>query len=229
VNIPGYAYFGREPYSTVDRIERRFQFTDTVSLVRGNHTFKMGGDVSLIQLRSGKQQIFELDYGGDVNFGGLAVSNFGLPDSVSLPSGQSVQLFGATGLQTYGLGIPTTYIQGIGASNEPFDNLPFAIFAQDSWRATRKLTVNYGLRYDVEITPLFAPATAVNAAAENALGVIEGIPRTTITLRRDWESRGIRSGMGRRSSARATDCSTIIRCWRSRLMRRRRMAGGRCN
>ena len=31
VNIPGYAYFGREPYSTVDRIERRFQFTDHVS------------------------------------------------------------------------------------------------------------------------------------------------------------------------------------------------------
>jgi hypothetical protein len=29
----------------------------------------------------------------------------------------------------------------------------------------------------VEITPLFAPATAVNAAAEKALGVIEGIPR----------------------------------------------------
>ena len=76
VNIPGFAYFGREPYSTVDRIERRFQFTDQVSLVRGNHTFKMGGDFNLIQLRSGKQQIFELDYGGDVNFGGLAVSNF---------------------------------------------------------------------------------------------------------------------------------------------------------
>src|SRR5712664_695028 len=28
VNIPGFAYFGREPYSTVDRIERRFEFTD---------------------------------------------------------------------------------------------------------------------------------------------------------------------------------------------------------
>ena len=169
VNIPGYAYFGREPYSTVDRIERRFQFTDNVTVVRGTHTFKMGGDFNLVQLRSGKQQIFELDYGGDVNFGGLAVSNFGLPNSITLPSGQSVQLFGATGLQTYGLGIPTTYIQGIGQSNQPFDNLPFAIFAQDSWRATRKLTLNYGLRYDVEITPLFAPATA-GAAAENALG-----------------------------------------------------------
>jgi hypothetical protein len=177
VNIPGYAYFGREPYSTVDRIERRYEFTDHVSIIRDNHTFKVGGDFNLIQLRSSKQQIFELDYGGDVNFGGLAVSNFGLPDSVTLPNGQAVQLFGATGLQAYGLGIPTTYIQGIGQSSQPFDNIPIAFFGQDSWRATRKLTFNYGLRYDVEITPMFAHATAVNAAAENALGVVEGIPR----------------------------------------------------
>src|SRR5438105_11433941 len=32
----------------------------------------MGGDYNLIQLRSKKAQIFELDFGGDVNFGGLA-------------------------------------------------------------------------------------------------------------------------------------------------------------
>ena len=137
----------------------------------------MAATFNLVQLRSGKQQIFELDYGGDVNFGGFAVSNFGLPDSVPLPGGSTVQLFGATGLQTYGLGIPTTYIQGIGQSNQPFDNIPVAFFGQDSWRATRKLTFNFGLRYDVEITPLFAPATSVNADAEKALGVVEGIPR----------------------------------------------------
>src|SRR5215470_8536007 len=177
VNIPGYAYFGREPYSVVNRVERRFQFADNVTLVQGNHTFKMGGDFSLLQFRSTKDQIFELDFGGVVNFGGLAVSNFGLPNSVTLPSGQVVQLFGTTGLQSYGLGIPTTYIQGIGKANQPYDNLPFAFFWQDSWRATRKLTINYGVRYDVELSPLFGPATAVNAAAENALGVIEGIPR----------------------------------------------------
>jgi hypothetical protein len=80
VNVPGYAYFGREPYSTVDRVERRFQFSDNVTLVRGNHTFKMGGDFSLLQFRTTKAQIFELDFGGVVNFGGLAVSNFGLPE-----------------------------------------------------------------------------------------------------------------------------------------------------
>jgi hypothetical protein len=163
VNIPGFAYFGREPYSTVDRIERRFEFTDHVSLVRGNHTFKIGGDYNLIQLRSKKAQIFELDFGGDVNFGGLALFGSSVP--------------GTNGLQSYGLGIPQSYIQGIGNSNSPFDNIPMGFFAQDSWRVNRHFTVNYGVRYDVEISPLFAPATAVNAAAEKALGVVEGIPR----------------------------------------------------
>jgi len=168
VNIPGFAYFGREPYSTVDRIERRIEFTDTIAKTFGRHTFKFGADYNLIQLRSAKAQIFELDFGGVANFGGISAGTFN-SNFASLP--------GATGLQAYGLGIPTTYIQGIGNSNQPFDNIPIGLFAQDSWKISRKLTLNYGVRYDVEITPLFAPATAVNAAAEKALGVVEGIPR----------------------------------------------------
>ena len=162
VNIPGIGYFGREPYSPVDRIERRFEFTDNVSLVRGKHAFKIGGDYNLIQLRSKKQQIFQLDFGGDVNFGGISIGA-GVPN--------------VTGLQAYGLGLPQSYIQGIGSSNNPFDNIPMGFFFQDNWRINRHLTVNYGVRYDVEISPLFAPGTALNAAAEKALGVVEGIPR----------------------------------------------------
>src|SRR4029077_4634125 len=56
VNLPGFASFGREPFSPVNRIERRWEFTDNETLVRGNHTFKMGGDYNLIQLRSSKSQ-----------------------------------------------------------------------------------------------------------------------------------------------------------------------------
>src|SRR5205814_7899153 len=52
---------------------------------------------------------------------------------------------------------------------------PFAF--HDSGRTNRHLTANYEVRYDLEISPLVAPATAVNAAAEDALGVGEGIPR----------------------------------------------------
>jgi len=208
VNIPGYAYFGREPYSTVDRIERRFEFTDNATLTRGRHTLKFGADVNIIQLRSKKQQIFQLDFGGDVNFGGLPADTFGLPDCLggtgpSCTGGVAVP--GLTALQAYGLGIPTTYIQGIGTSNEPFDNLPFGFFAQDTWRLTRNLTLNYGLRYDLEISPLFAPATAVNAAAEKSLGVIEGIPRdyknVAPRIGIAWDPRGdsktvVRAGYG---------------------------------
>jgi len=208
VNIPGYAYFGREPYSTVDRIERRFEFTDNTTLTRGRHTFKLGEDINVIQIRSKKQQIFELDFGGDVNFGGLPADTFGLPDCLggtgaSCSGGVAVP--GLTALQAYGLGIPTTYIQGIGTSNEPFDNLPFGFFAQDTWRLTRNLTLNYGLRYDFEISPLFAPATAVNAAAEKSLGIIEGIPRdyknVAPRIGIAWDPRGdsktvVRAGYG---------------------------------
>jgi len=173
VNIPGFAYFGREPYSPVNRIERRFEFTDNISFVRGKHTFKMGADINVIQLRSSKKQIFELDFGGDVNFGGFAASTFGFPNSIP----GVTTLPGTTAIQSYGLGIPVTYIQGIGSSNQPFDNLPFGFFWQDNWRLNRHLTFNYGVRYDVEITPLFAPLPGINAAAEKAVGVIEGIPR----------------------------------------------------
>jgi hypothetical protein len=188
VNIPGYAYFGREPYSPVDRIERRFEFTDNVTLVRGKHTFKMGGDFNLIQLRSKKQQIFQLDFGGVVNFGGIATSTV-TADAIHDCYGASgaghdgtcapgeISLPGTTPAQAYGLGIPQSYIQGIGTSNNPFDNVPMGFFLQDNWRMNRHLTVNYGVRYDVEISPLFAPATPLNAAAEKAVGVVEGIPR----------------------------------------------------
>ena len=216
VNIPGYAYFGREPYSTVDRIERRFEFTDNATLTRGRHTFKFGADTNIIQLRSKKQQIFQLDFGGDVNFGAIAADSLGFPDCVNPSTAAThtgtcaqgelaLNLPSLTGLQAYGLGIPTTYIQGIGTSNEPFDNLPFGFFAQDTWRLTRNLTLNYGLRYDFEITPLFAPATAVNAAAEKSLGVVEGIPRdyknVAPRIGLAWDPRGdgktvVRAGYG---------------------------------
>jgi hypothetical protein len=182
VNIPGTAFFGREPYSPVDRIERRFQFADQVSVVRGNHSFKMGGDFNLVQLRSKKSQIFQLDFGGDITFGGLPASAFVGTNCVGGTGSNcagGIALPGTTGLQSYGLGIPSEFIQGIGTSNAPFDNIPISLFWQDNWRVNRKLALNYGVRYDVEISPLFAPATPLNAAAEKGLGVIEGIPRDT--------------------------------------------------
>jgi hypothetical protein len=164
VNITGFAFFGREPFSTVDRIEHRFQWTDNVTVVHGKHTFKTGVDTNLIQVRSKKQQVFELNFGGLFNFGALSSSFLGpgLPDF--------------TAVQAYGLGLPTVFIQGIGHSNRPFNNTAVGAFWQDSWKIVPRLTLNYGVRYDIELTPTFRPGTQLNQIAEPALGVLEGIP-----------------------------------------------------
>jgi hypothetical protein len=106
VNITGFAFFGREPFSTVDRIERRYQWTDSISWIRGHHNWKAGADVNIIQLRTNKEQIFELNFGGIFNFGGLTASQVGLPSSVG-----GVAVPGIIAPQAYGLGLPQVFIQ----------------------------------------------------------------------------------------------------------------------
>ena len=144
VDILGVASFGREPFTTVNRIERRAQFTDDITWIKGHHTLKFGVDINLVQLRSGTSQ-FQLDFGGLYRFSSVSLSS-SLPPQATL-----------TGVQAYGLGEPSAFLQGMGSSYRPFDNPAFAGFAQDSWQVTRRLTVNYGLRYDVRtLTALHA-------------------------------------------------------------------------
>jgi hypothetical protein len=171
-NITGYAFFGREPFSTVDRIERRYQWTNNLSWMKGNHILKMGVDVNVIQLRSSKEQFFELNFGGLFNFGGLAASQFGLPSTIG-----GVAVPSIIAPQAYGLGLPQVFIQGIGNSNKPMNNYPIGAFVQDSWRIHPRLTLNFGLRYDVEFSPIFEAATELNRTAEAIFNVVEGIPR----------------------------------------------------
>ena len=200
VNITGFAFFGREPFSTVDRIERRWQGTDNVSWTRGRHNVKFGTDLNLVQVTTATQQIFELNFGGVYNFGSLSASQLGFPGTFA---GQAVPSESA--VQAYGLGLPQVLIQGIGNSKRPFNNKEMGFFIQDSWKIHPRLTLNYGLRYDLELTPLFTPATALNAAAEKAFGVVQGIPRDKNNfaprLALAWDPRGdgrtvVRAGVG---------------------------------
>jgi len=166
VNLTGFAFFGREPFTTEDRVERRFQWTDNLTWTKGGHSFKFGGDVNLIKINTNASQIFTLNYGGVYTFGSLDAGAFGFPSA--FPSFNAVQ--------SYGLGVPTTYFQGIGNTNFPSTDKSLGVFAQDSWKINRKLTLNYGVRYDIEWAPIFPPATALNAAAAQAQGVLQGIP-----------------------------------------------------
>jgi hypothetical protein len=180
-NISGTAFIGRELFSPVDRTERRIQFADNLTWVTGNHTFKFGGDINFIDIPSA---VFELNFAGLFNFGPFAAGNLnaafgqlGAPD--------------LTPVQAYGLGLPSTYIQGFGDPVSRIKNRPLAFFAQDSWKIHPRLTINYGIRYDVELTETIEPvsfsdplsgislSTADLLAAQDAVGVQQGIPRDT--------------------------------------------------
>jgi hypothetical protein len=159
VDIVGYAYFGREPYSYVQRVEKRYQFTDNFSWSIGRHNTKFGVDFNYIPI----QATFTVNYGGLFDFGSDAL----------LPG---VPAFSA--VQAYGLGIPSGFVQGLGNPTDSFSNKPLGLFWQDSWRVSNNLTFNYGVRYDVEFPPKFAaPIGLANTAQTgyNFLGIQKGI------------------------------------------------------
>jgi hypothetical protein len=169
VNIPGFAFFGREPYSFIQRVEHRYQFTDNFSWTIGRHDMKLGGDFNYIPITA----TFTVNYGGEYTFGAQDV----FPAAIAPPAGTAFPQFNA--IQAYGAGIPTDYVQGIGNPNDSLSNKPLGFFWQDSWRVRSNLTFNYGIRYDVEFPPQLAPPNALALAAYNQLGLQKGIQTDT--------------------------------------------------
>ncbi len=168
VNIPGYAYFGREPYSYIQRVEQRYQFTDNFSWTFGRHQTKFGVDFNYLPITA----IFTVNYGGVYDFGGISAAQLG----ISVPG---LTVPGLSAVQAYGAGLPGDFIQGLGSPSDSFSNKPLGVFWQDSWRATPKLTVNYGVRYDVEFAPKFKPPDALAQAGYNYLALQKGIQTDT--------------------------------------------------
>jgi len=175
-NISGVAFIGRELFSPVVRTENRYAYTDTLSWVAGNHTFKFGGDANFVSVSA----LFELNFAGLFNFGGLSASTLA-PFPGNAPS--------FTPVQQYGLGFPGNFVQGFGNPNSKLKNRPFAAFAQDSWKIRPNLTLNYGVRYDYELTDQLPvqdfvdPLSGLSVPAANtqafydAFRVQQGFPR----------------------------------------------------
>ena len=170
VNIPGYAYFGREPYSYIQRTEQRYQFTDNFSWTVGRHNTKFGGDFNYI----GTDAIFTVNYGGVYDFGTFSSANLGFISPI--PGDPFPNL---SAVQAYGAGLPGDFIQGFGSPHGSFPNKPLAAFWQDSWRVRPTVTLNYGVRYDIEFPPQFASPGALALAAYNELGLQKGIQTDT--------------------------------------------------
>jgi hypothetical protein len=180
-NISGTAFIGRELFSPVVRTETRYEWTDSLNFVTGSHTFKFGGDYASVNIPSA---IFELNFAGLYNFGGLSATSL-----ADFPTVGAATPPDFTPVQQYGLGLPTNYIQGFGNPVSRIKNKPIAWFAQDSWKIRHNFTLNYGIRYDYELTQQIAPVGVTDPfsgivvsandmlAAQNAINVQQGFPR----------------------------------------------------
>ncbi|HXF42443.1 MAG TPA: TonB-dependent receptor [Pyrinomonadaceae bacterium] len=182
-NITDTAFIGRELFSPVDRTETRYQFANNLNIVAGSHTLKFGADFNFVEI---PRALFELNFAGLFNFGEFASTNI-----AAFPTIGSLTPPPFTPVQSYGLGLPSIYIQGFGNPISKIKNKPIAFFAQDSWKLHPRFTLNYGVRYDVELTETIAPTpfrdplTGISLssndilAAQDAVGVQQGFPRDT--------------------------------------------------
>jgi hypothetical protein len=132
VDIGGGFNIGNGWEGELPQVGNSFQFSDNLSWVKGSHTIKFGADAR----RSRFDQTLYYNVSGNSTF-----------DS----SGTNAVL-SADNYPGYFLGLVDTYSQG-SAQRENVRNTGLYLFAQDSWKIKQNLTLNYGLRWELD-TPL---------------------------------------------------------------------------
>lgn len=136
VSFPSGANFGTNNDVPQGLEERKWQAKDEVSVIRGHHTFKMGVDYVWIPVMGG---FFEEDVSPNYSF--LADAQTILSDTTDYPQGFATPgLIGGFTEESLGNSYYTTQ----GGQKE------FGTFVEDDWEATKNLTLNLGMRYDID-------------------------------------------------------------------------------
>lgn len=140
--LGGLSWFNRE------QNELTVHAADSVSLLRGAHNLKFGAELSRYQFntRGATDQRGSLFFDGSRN--------------TLIPKTPENAL--ANVLADLLLGLPFQATITVGQFGRGYREWATALFGQDSWRATRRLTLNYGLRYEYG-----APWTEVNRKLSN--------------------------------------------------------------
>jgi hypothetical protein len=116
-----------------DNYFTNFTFLDTLSLIRSNHTFKFGAEV---QRHRNNFRAYD-GSGGNFQFNQLST---GLPGDSTTGNAWASFLLG----EVYSGSSFFPYLQG---GNR---NTYFSLWANDDWKVTPKLTLNLGLRWEVQ-------------------------------------------------------------------------------
>jgi hypothetical protein len=178
---------------SVDELFWRTQVRDHLSVIRGSHNFKLGGE----WMHSLNDQVFRGFFEGRYIFDSVngfmryasapATNGFGpraercangtwvtagAPFFQLCPEGKGGGIPGATPLLLYlqGAGRNGPATDAAGASN--IANEDYALFAQDRWQIRPNFTLNFGLRWEAQIFP-----DPVVAPSDTAYGILLNDPR----------------------------------------------------
>ena len=118
-------------------VENGFVYADNVTWIKGAHTLKFGIDFR----RNGENVVDLRQTAGEFNFSFLETS---LPNAANR---------GATGngFASFLLGTVNSSVAQVHASNIGNRYSYYSFFAQDDFKVRPKLTLNYGLRYEIPI------------------------------------------------------------------------------
>ncbi|MBB5317356.1 TonB-dependent receptor [Tunturibacter empetritectus] len=119
------------PYSVP---EKTFQYLDSVTYTRGKHTMKAGANV----LRR------EVDFfQGNDSKGYFVLGGVNYPGTGRFTGYETSEIL--AGFSDYEIGAASTFFKTF--------NYETGYFVQDDWKATRRLTLNLGVRYDLYTYP----------------------------------------------------------------------------
>ena len=133
ISVSGGFDIGNNFEGELPQVGNSFQWSDNLTKIKGNHTMKFGADVR--RMRFDQTLYFEVN--GYMQYFG------GGPDDPG---------FAANLYPNYLLGLVDQYQQGA-AQVENVRTTALYLFGQDSWKIRPNLTLNYGLRWELN-TPL---------------------------------------------------------------------------
>jgi carboxypeptidase family protein len=143
--------------------ERKLHIAETASYNVGRVNWKFGGDF----LRAWIYNYYPSGFGGTYYFSNVKVNPWTF---APMKHGDAL-----TPLRAYAHGVPRYYAQDFGNSESYPNSNSFAAFVQNTIRVTRSLTINAGLRYDLQTfevpglvrNPLYAPSGKVPSDGNN--------------------------------------------------------------
>ena len=155
IRVTGFGGLGGQPLtdnlgaSTTNRT--LFQYIDNLSLTRNQHSYKFGGEARRTQVNSSAFRTLR----GSLNFNGSRNGTI----NPTVPGNASV-----AALADLLLGLPAQATISSANPTRGFRTTALSLYAQDEWRATDRLTLNLGLRYELD-----TPLTEVNGLLSNLI------------------------------------------------------------